>query len=459
TTGKDSRDSNSNDTKSADTKSSKNDTASKTGKDSRDSNSNDTKSADTKSSKNDTASKTGKDDKHHSDEKTSKGPDSKTAGPTAPKGGKDDGKDDGGAKTPKPDGSAGDGGAAKADPGSVKPGGGPKPDDNGPAPGGAAPGGGSTPGGPVGPGGTRGADPADAKGADTKFRGAKVSGLVGAAPEPAAPQTPPDRKGPDDKFRKPKTAPAGPVKPGAAGPKPAPAGCAPANPETKATPTSANGPATRDGRTTMNDPSNAAAGMVPVSGSTADLANEPPAAPAAGPVIAPSPTRIPAQAGSPDAAATAEPVQHVHAGADSVTFAAPDGAGHTMSRGEVRTLKQFERRLAAKGQVLAKVAEGSKDIRATAVDQATRAQRLAEDAKQVKGGDRLVAMAQRLAERVQTLRAKAEQTEKGAERGTEAVKALASNAEKRHGVIYKAVVDSPLTSPAEREFYQDKEGS
>lgn len=173
--------------------------------------------------------------------------------------------------------------------------------------------------------------------------------------------------------------------------------------------------------------------MKPASGSTIDLEKK--NAPAAG----------------------AEPARVTGVGEKAVEFVA-DGASHSMSRGEVRTLKAFERRLGEKKAAMGRVAEGSKATRLQAVEMATRAQRLAENAKGVHGGARIVALLSRLAERSQVLRLKAEEIEKSAQRGSEAVKVLAANAETRHGGIYKAVVDSPLTTPAEREFYMDKQG-
>lgn len=176
--------------------------------------------------------------------------------------------------------------------------------------------------------------------------------------------------------------------------------------------------------------------MAPASGSTVDLAKK----------------DIPAPSGG------AEPAQVTGISDGAVSFDAA-GVSHTMSRGEVRTLKAFERRMAAKAPVMQKVAEDSKTTRAKAVEHANRAQKLAEQAKDVKGGERLVAKLQALAEKSRVLRAKTEEIEKAAVRGAEAVRVLVANSNTRHGGIYRAVADSPLTKPAEREFYQDKEGS
>lgn len=173
--------------------------------------------------------------------------------------------------------------------------------------------------------------------------------------------------------------------------------------------------------------------MKPASGSTIDLEKK----------TAPAPAAVPAQV--------------TGVGEKTVEFVA-DGASHTMSRGEVRTLKAFERRLTEKKAAMGRVAEGSKATRRQAVELASRAQRLAENAKGVHGGARIVALLSRLAEQSQVLRLKAEEIEKKAQRGSEAVTVLAANANTRHGGIYRAVVDSPLTTPAERDFYMDKQG-
>lgn len=175
--------------------------------------------------------------------------------------------------------------------------------------------------------------------------------------------------------------------------------------------------------------------MQPVSGSTVDLQKK-----------TPTP-------------ATAQPVIVTGISASHVTFADPSGAVTTMGRGEVRTLKAFETRMSAKVPAMNKVAEDCKVTRQQATDLAVRAQRLAEQARGVDGGERLIRKLLRLAEEVQGLRAKTEGMEKAAVRGAEAVRAVVANAHTRHGGIYRAVVDSPLTKPAERAFYTDGQGS
>lgn len=157
--------------------------------------------------------------------------------------------------------------------------------------------------------------------------------------------------------------------------------------------------------------------------------------------------------------AAAQPVTVTGISASSVSFGDPGGAMITMSRGEVRTLKAFEQRMAAKVPVMLRVAEECKETRKTAEDLALRAQRLAEQAKHVDGGARLVAKLNRLAEQAAILKTKTSDMEKAAVRGEEAVRVVVANAHTRHGGIYRAVVESPLTKPAERDFYTDRQGS
>lgn len=156
--------------------------------------------------------------------------------------------------------------------------------------------------------------------------------------------------------------------------------------------------------------------------------------------------------------ANAVPVDVTFVGSGEVAFRA-DGAKHTLGRGEVRNLRQFEQRLAERAQVLARIGDDNKTAQQHALAHAMRAQQLAEAAKEIKGGVALVGALHRLAEQAAALRYKTDEVAKRTTRGAEAVRVLAANARTRHGVIYKAVVDSPLTTPAERAFYQDKQGS
>ncbi|MFI1568202.1 hypothetical protein ACH4ZX_35170 [Streptomyces sp. NPDC020490] len=133
-----------------------------------------------------------------------------------------------------------------------------------------------------------------------------------------------------------------------------------------------------------------------------------------------------------------------------------DGAARdSMTRGEVRNLKTFERRLKARSAQMIKAAEVLKALVAYEKEQARKALALVEKAKSVKGGEKLIPKLQRLAEAAKQEAAAAEEAYKQAVRAAESVKVLLANVEKRDGLIYKAVVDSPETMPAEMEFYKE----
>lgn len=124
-----------------------------------------------------------------------------------------------------------------------------------------------------------------------------------------------------------------------------------------------------------------------------------------------------------------------------------------ISRGEVRTLKQFERRLEARATAMMKVAERTKSLHAEAVEKATKAARLQEAAKAVKGGEKVAVALLRLQENAQIQALKAQELHRRALRAADNTRALLANAKTRYEPLYRAVVDSPETSPAETAFY------
>ena len=73
----------------------------------------------------------------------------------------------------------------------------------------------------------------------------------------------------------------------------------------------------------------------------------------------------------------------------------------------------------------------------------------------MKGGEKLVASLAKLADAAQVQATKAAEINKRAVRSQEACKTLTANTETRYGGIYKAVVDSPETSPAEMNYYRE----
>jgi hypothetical protein len=150
------------------------------------------------------------------------------------------------------------------------------------------------------------------------------------------------------------------------------------------------------------------------------------------------------------------PVQVDEVGDSHIHYTDSDGQQHNPHRSEVRTLCGFQRRLGDKQPTMQRIADAAKKAATHAEEQAKQAQDLAEGAKDVEGGDALVRSLGRLAEDAQALKTEAMEIYRRAVRGDEAVIAVVANAETRHGPIYQAVVDSPLTIPAETYFYRDK---
>lgn len=138
---------------------------------------------------------------------------------------------------------------------------------------------------------------------------------------------------------------------------------------------------------------------------------------------------------------------HIHLG--------DDAARPSISRGEVRTLRRFQQRLQDKTDRMTTVAEATRTLEHHAQEQAKQVTQLLEQARGVKGGEKLVAALAKLAEAADVQAAKAAEINKRAVRSQEACKALTANTETRYGGIYQAVIDSPETSPAEMTYYRE----
>ncbi|WP_399553832.1 hypothetical protein OG473_39870 (plasmid) [Streptomyces anulatus] len=142
-------------------------------------------------------------------------------------------------------------------------------------------------------------------------------------------------------------------------------------------------------------------------------------------------------------------------GIDAKNLHLGDGASRTtISRGEVRSLKQFERRLESRLTTLQKTADTTKQLQAHAEGQAQQAQKLLEQAKGVKGGDKLATALSRLTEDAKKQATEAGEIHKRAVRSADACAAALTNVATRYGGMYQAVVDSPETIPAEFAYYQ-----
>ncbi len=140
---------------------------------------------------------------------------------------------------------------------------------------------------------------------------------------------------------------------------------------------------------------------------------------------------------------------------DSLTLGT-EGARGSISRKELRNFKQYERKLEAKEGHLIKVADACKSLQAAAEDEAKDCQKLAEQAKSVEGGEKLAAKLTKLADQAQAQVTEAAELAKRARRAAEMCKVVLTNIGTRYAPLYKAVVDSDETKPAELRFYSDK---
>lgn len=132
-----------------------------------------------------------------------------------------------------------------------------------------------------------------------------------------------------------------------------------------------------------------------------------------------------------------------------------EGAHRTsMTRGEVRSVKDHERRLEEQATRLTSRAEQTRGLKAHADQQAQQATRLLEAARSAKGGDKYIGALTKLEEAAKVQAGKAEEIYTRAIRGAEQCRTALSNVQARYSGIYQAVVDSPETQPAELAFYQ-----
>lgn len=128
----------------------------------------------------------------------------------------------------------------------------------------------------------------------------------------------------------------------------------------------------------------------------------------------------------------------------------------SVTRGELRRFKDYEGRLEARIDALAKIADATKTLAAQAREQAKDCQTLAEQAKGVKGGEKLVGALQKLADQAKTQADEADEVHKRAARAHDFAKGVLSNIQTRYAPLYQAVVDSDEVKPAELKFYADR---
>jgi hypothetical protein len=174
--------------------------------------------------------------------------------------------------------------------------------------------------------------------------------------------------------------------------------------------------------------------------------------------IPPKPTQPPAVPPRPEdppmTTDTARPVQVNNVNASHIELG--EGAARQfISRGEVRTLRGFQKRLDGKTDRMTRVAEATRTLEQHAQEQVREVAFYRELAMGVKGGEKLLGALARLEEAATVQASKAAFIHKRAVRGAEACRVLNANAETRYGGIYKAVVDSPETTPAEMRYYRE----
>jgi hypothetical protein len=126
----------------------------------------------------------------------------------------------------------------------------------------------------------------------------------------------------------------------------------------------------------------------------------------------------------------------------------------TISRGEVRTLKQFERSLESKADTMIRIADAARLFGERDKERTKAITYLMEQAHAVEGGEDLVADLERLQEAATVREAKAAELNSRSVRAADSTRAHLSNVATRYGGMYQAVVDSPLTKPAESAYYR-----
>ncbi|MFD5848387.1 hypothetical protein [Streptomyces chartreusis] len=138
--------------------------------------------------------------------------------------------------------------------------------------------------------------------------------------------------------------------------------------------------------------------------------------------------------------------QNVHLG---------DGAARPhMTRGEVRTLCDYQRRLSGKSATMRRISDYTRALEQHAQERAKTVTHLLEQARAKEAGH-LIGTLTQLQEAANVLVERASQLHKRATRADEACTTVIGNVGTRYQAIYQAVVDSPETAPAEMSYYME----
>ncbi len=178
------------------------------------------------------------------------------------------------------------------------------------------------------------------------------------------------------------------------------------------------------------------------------------AVPSSGTIPRPRTVKLPDHIWKDPAMQPNPPVPHAATVDDKgvhVTTAA--GKSRTYSGGEVMTLTQVID-LAEGSATLCQVStDTALDLMDEAVELATDCDTLIADITAKGVGAGLIAKCEHLKEQLDLQAAAAKEVHDKIVGGEEACRTASANAELRHGGIFRAVADSPLTKPAERDFY------
>ncbi|MFC8270392.1 hypothetical protein ACFUIZ_32430 [Streptomyces cinereoruber] len=134
-----------------------------------------------------------------------------------------------------------------------------------------------------------------------------------------------------------------------------------------------------------------------------------------------------------------------------VTTAA--GKSRTYSGGEVMTLTQVIDLAEGSATLCQASTDTALELMDEALELATDCDTLIADITAKGVGERLIAKCEHLKEQLDLQAAAAKDVHDKIQGGEEACRTASANAELRHGGIFRAVADSPLTKPAERDFY------
>lgn len=178
-----------------------------------------------------------------------------------------------------------------------------------------------------------------------------------------------------------------------------------------------------------------------------------PPRPTTRPTPAPTPAPTPSHTQTRTPTDTKAPLD-VHSIVGNTITLSGNTARPTISRGEVRTLRRFQQRLEHKADTLTRMAEVTRALEEHAQQQAHRVIQLLEQAKAVKGGDRLIGKLSKLADDATTQACEAAEIHKRALRAADRCRAVHANAEARYGPIYKAIVNACEPESAELAYYR-----